>query len=126
MHFIFIFIANYYLCRYLHPITFGDYPETMRLLVGNRLPTFSVSQSEMLKGSFDFLGVTYYTARYADDSTSSSSVNLSYTTDSHVNLTSKLRMHNIYMLSIICFPLTLTYTFWLPQRKKMAFLLVNL
>ncbi|XP_040993468.1 beta-glucosidase 17-like isoform X2 [Juglans microcarpa x Juglans regia] len=74
---------------YLHPITFGDYPETMRLLVGNRLPTFSVSQSEMLKGSFDFLGVTYYTARYADDSTSSSSVNLSYTTDSHVNLTTE-------------------------------------
>lgn len=126
VHFIFIFIANYYLCRYLHPITFGNYPETMRFLVGNRLPTFSASQSEMLKGSFDFLGVTYYTARYADDSTSYSSVNLSYTTDSHVNLTSKLRMHTIYLLSIIRFPLTLTYTILLPQRKKMAFLLVNL
>jgi len=42
----------------------------------------------MLKGSLDFLGVNYYTARNANDSTSSSSVDLSYTTDSHVNLTS--------------------------------------
>uniref|UniRef100_A0A7N2LAP7 Beta-glucosidase n=1 Tax=Quercus lobata TaxID=97700 RepID=A0A7N2LAP7_QUELO len=68
-------------------VIFGDYPETMRALVGTRLPIFTESQSKMLKGSLDFLGVNYYTARYADDSTSSSSVNLSYTTDSHVNLT---------------------------------------
>ncbi|KAK4591727.1 hypothetical protein RGQ29_016244 [Quercus rubra] len=59
----------------------------MRALVGNRLPNFTVIQSKMVKGSLDFLGVNYYTARYADDSTSSSSVNPSYTTDSHVNLT---------------------------------------
>ena len=78
------------LCRYAHPVTFGEYPETMRALVGNRLPRFTASQSEKLKGSYDFLGVNYYTAKYAQDSTFFPTVNLSYTTDSHVNLTSKL------------------------------------
>ena len=67
----------------------------MRALVGNRLPNFTEAQSKMVKESLDFLGVNYYSARYANDSTSSSNVNLSYTTDSQVNLTSKLRIHNL-------------------------------
>jgi beta-glucosidase/6-phospho-beta-glucosidase/beta-galactosidase len=62
--------------------------------VGTRLPIFTESQSKMLKGSLDYLGINYYTARYANDSISSS-VNLSYTTDSHVNLTSKFKIHNL-------------------------------
>ncbi|KAF3958393.1 hypothetical protein CMV_016706 [Castanea mollissima] len=74
---------------FIDPVIFGDYPETMRALVGTRLPIFTESQSKMLKGSLDFLGVNYYTARYVDDSNSSSSVNLSYTTDSHVNMTTE-------------------------------------
>ena len=78
----------YHLCRFVDPIIFGDYPKTMQALVGTRLPVFTESQSKMLKGSLDFLGINYYTARYADDSTSSSTINISYTTDSHVNLTS--------------------------------------
>ncbi|KAH7570698.1 hypothetical protein JRO89_XS05G0160700 [Xanthoceras sorbifolium] len=60
----------------------------MRLLVGDRLPKFTESESKIVKGSMDFLGLNYYTACYADNLTpSSSSVNLSYTTDNHVNLT---------------------------------------
>nr|POE91733.1 beta-glucosidase 17 [Quercus suber] len=74
---------------FVDPIIFGDYPKTMRALVGTRLPVFTESQSKMLKGSLDFLGINYYTARYADDSTSSSTINISYTTDSHVNLTTE-------------------------------------
>ncbi|XP_040993617.1 beta-glucosidase 17-like isoform X1 [Juglans microcarpa x Juglans regia] len=74
---------------FVNPVTCGDYPESMRALVGNRLPNFTEAESNMLKGSFNFLGVNYYTARYADDSTSSSCVNLIYTTDSHVNLTTE-------------------------------------
>ena len=91
----------YYLSRFAHPVTYGDYPKSMRALVGNRLPNFTVIQSKMVKGSLDFLGVNYYTARYADDSTSSSSVNLSYTTDSHVNLTSKFKNHNLMIIKIM-------------------------
>ena len=85
-----------YLCRYMNPVTFGDCPETMRALVGNWLPTFTDLQSKMLRGSLDFLGLNYYTAGYTDDSMFSSGINLSYTTDSHVNETSKLKIHNLY------------------------------
>ncbi|KAL5760546.1 hypothetical protein ACOSQ2_019384 [Xanthoceras sorbifolium] len=71
------------------PITYGSYPKTMRSMLGDRLPKFTKSESEMVKGSIDFLGYNYYTAYYAEDvtTTSYSSVNLSFTTDSHVNLT---------------------------------------
>ncbi|GAV78257.1 Glyco_hydro_1 domain-containing protein [Cephalotus follicularis] len=71
----------------LHPLTYGEYPKTMVELVGDRLPKFTQEQSKMLKGSLDFIGVNYYTARYADDSTSNSSNYPSYTTDSRVNET---------------------------------------
>ncbi|XP_047309432.1 beta-glucosidase 24-like [Impatiens glandulifera] len=50
---------------FMDPITRGTYPESMRVLVGKRLPKFRKKQSEMLKGSFDFLGLNYYTSRYA-------------------------------------------------------------
>ncbi|XP_050212012.1 beta-glucosidase 17-like isoform X2 [Mercurialis annua] len=69
----------------LHPITYGDYPMTMREIVGNRLPKFTKEESKMIKGSIDFVGVNYYTARYVDAvSTFSTAANLSYTTDNHV------------------------------------------
>lgn len=74
--------------RILHPMTFGDYPKIMRKIVGSRLPTFTYEQSNLVKGSLDFLGVNYYTSKYAEDS-NSSSILLSYTTDSHVNNTCK-------------------------------------
>ena len=50
---------------FMHPITFGEYPATMRRLVGSRLPEFTKAQSDKLKKSFDFLGVNYYTSNYA-------------------------------------------------------------
>ena len=62
----------------------------MKSLVGDRLPKFSEQQSKLVKGSIDFLGLNYYTARYAEDIASHSSINVSYLTDSQVNLTSKL------------------------------------
>lgn len=78
-----------YLCRILDPITYGNYPKSMQSLVGDRLPKFTESQSEMVKGSIDFLGLNYYTTFYADNLTSYSSINLSYTTDNRANLTCK-------------------------------------
>ncbi|GAB2287685.1 hypothetical protein Dimus_022051 [Dionaea muscipula] len=73
---------------FLEPTTNGDYPETMRTIVGSRLPNFTKQQSEMLKHSYDFFGLNYYTSSYAaDDNSSSSSTELSYTTDNHVTLT---------------------------------------
>lgn len=50
---------------FLDPLKFGDYPLVMRALVGDRLPFFTPEQSAKLKDSFDFIGLNYYTARYA-------------------------------------------------------------
>ncbi|POO00086.1 Glycoside hydrolase [Trema orientale] len=62
----------------------------MRSLVGNRLPKFSDEESRVVKGSIDFLGVNYYSARFAEDAiTHSSSFEFSYSTDNHVNLTTE-------------------------------------
>ncbi|KAB1224903.1 Beta-glucosidase 29 [Morella rubra] len=41
---------------FVNPITYGDYPESMRAIVGNRLPNFTEAQSNTLQGSLDFLG----------------------------------------------------------------------
>ncbi|GLT51250.1 hypothetical protein SLA2020_246710 [Shorea laevis] len=69
----------------IHPVVYGDYPKIMREMVGNRLPNFTKEQSEMIKGSFNILGVNYYTTMYAEDSGYDTGANLSYTTDSRVN-----------------------------------------
>ena len=64
---------------------------TMRSLIGHRLPKFSPAESKMLKGSYDFLGINYYTSHYASTSTSAvNSKQLSWTVDGRLNLTSKL------------------------------------
>ena len=73
----------------MDPITYGDYPHTMRSLVGSRLPKFSTEQSRMLNGSFDFLGLNHYTSNYAADAPSLRNGNPSYGTDSLVRSTSK-------------------------------------
>lgn len=50
---------------YLDPVTHGKYPESMRRLLGSRLPEFTEEQSFDLKGSNDFLGLNYYTSNYS-------------------------------------------------------------
>lgn len=69
----------------MDPITSGDYPKSMRSLVGERLPNFTEEQSQSLKGSFDFIGLNYYSARYAIDALHDSYEHPSYLTDPHVN-----------------------------------------
>ncbi|XP_052188878.1 beta-glucosidase 12-like isoform X2 [Diospyros lotus] len=74
---------------FMHPLTKGDYPQTMRNLVGERLPKFSIEESKLLKGSFDFLGLNYYTANYASHAPKSNAINMSYYTDSWANITNQ-------------------------------------
>eukprot|EP00252_Welwitschia_mirabilis_P024437 TRINITY_DN7253_c0_g2_i2.p1 TRINITY_DN7253_c0_g2~~TRINITY_DN7253_c0_g2_i2.p1 ORF type:complete len:409 (-),score=44.00 TRINITY_DN7253_c0_g2_i2:54-1280(-) len=50
---------------YMGPIIKGDYPTVMRKIVRSRLPEFSNEQKKMVNGSFDFIGLNYYTSRYA-------------------------------------------------------------
>lgn len=70
---------------------FGDYPETMKTIVGSRLPAFTEDESEQVKDAFDFFGVINYMALYVKDNSSSLKQNLhDFNTDMAVGLTGKL------------------------------------
>ncbi|KAL0643404.1 hypothetical protein Bca4012_041694 [Brassica carinata] len=47
------------------PLTKGRYPDIMREIVGSRLPNFTEAEAELVAGSYDFLGLNYYTTQYA-------------------------------------------------------------
>ncbi|XP_057458207.1 beta-glucosidase 12-like isoform X2 [Lotus japonicus] len=49
---------------FLEPLYLGTYPAVMVNKVGERLPKFSTRQHLMVKGSFDFIGLNYYTSYY--------------------------------------------------------------
>ncbi|GAB2269051.1 hypothetical protein Dimus_003981 [Dionaea muscipula] len=67
------------------PIVFGDYPKSMRAIVGSRLPKFTRQQSELLKGSYDFIGLQHYSTMFAYDAGPSNSEYLSFFTDQRAN-----------------------------------------
>jgi beta-glucosidase len=54
-------------CRTLEPLVFGDYPQVMKTNVGSRLPSFTKSQSEFVKGAIDFIGINHYYSVYVND-----------------------------------------------------------
>ncbi|XP_020111669.1 beta-glucosidase 12-like isoform X2 [Ananas comosus] len=72
---------------FMDPLTRGDYPFSMKAIVGNRLPKFTEQQSELIKGSYDFIGLNYYTTNYAYSVPPSNGLHTSYTTDSQANTT---------------------------------------
>ena len=51
------------------PLFFGDYPASMRQALGQRLPTFTVEQSQLLRGSSDVIALNHYSSRYATPQT---------------------------------------------------------
>uniref|UniRef100_A0A0D6R1T5 beta-glucosidase n=1 Tax=Araucaria cunninghamii TaxID=56994 RepID=A0A0D6R1T5_ARACU len=69
------------------PIFFGDYPRSMRKIVGPRLPNFTKKEVEMLKGSVDFIALNHYTSLYVAAKNSSSSTVTDYYDDMSVKLT---------------------------------------
>ncbi|XP_050227516.1 beta-glucosidase 12-like [Mercurialis annua] len=71
---------------FMEPLTYGRYPKIMHTLVGHRLPSFTEQQSEMVKGSYDFIGINYYTANFVY-AVHPHSTHIRYATDTHVNLT---------------------------------------
>ncbi|XP_010494507.1 PREDICTED: beta-glucosidase 14 isoform X2 [Camelina sativa] len=53
---------------FMEPLVTGKYPVDMINNVKHgRLPTFTTKQSKMLKGSYDFIGINYYSSSYAKD-----------------------------------------------------------
>ncbi|MED6189377.1 hypothetical protein PIB30_095481, partial [Stylosanthes scabra] len=73
---------------FMEPLNFGSYPASMVKNVGKRLPEFSREQSLMVKGSFDFIGVNYYTSSYAADVPCTTQLGTTMFTDPCVFLTS--------------------------------------
>lgn len=51
------------------PIYFGDYPESMREQLGDRLPTFTGEERSLVQGSNDYYGMNHYTANYIKNKT---------------------------------------------------------
>ncbi|XP_020553369.1 furcatin hydrolase-like isoform X2 [Sesamum indicum] len=74
---------------FIHPLVYGEYPEIMQSLVRSRLPKFTKEQAVMLKGSFDYLGLNYYTGNYAAHILSRTG-NISSTTDNMVRLSTEI------------------------------------
>ncbi|KAF7011815.1 hypothetical protein CFC21_026082 [Triticum aestivum] len=66
---------------FLDPLCRGDYPRSMKVLVGNRLPQFTKIQSKLVKGAFDFIGLNYYTTNYVGSLPPSKGIRNSYSTD---------------------------------------------
>ncbi|KAM0941500.1 putative beta-glucosidase [Dioscorea sansibarensis] len=78
------------LIRFMDPLAYGNYPSSMRTIVGNRLPRFTKQEAEIIKGSFDFIGVNYYTTWYSQGVPPTNSlVNTSYSTDTQTNQSGK-------------------------------------
>ncbi|CAM8934852.1 unnamed protein product [Rhodiola kirilowii] len=104
---------------FAHPITYGDYPATMRSIVGDRLPKFTKAQSDMVKGSMDFLGLNYYTTQYGENVATVNKVNLSYTSDWHATLSTSKNGVSIGT------PTALSWLFIYPQGLESLLLYIK-
>ena len=56
---------DYNLGWFLEPVVRGDYPFSMRSLIGHRLPMFTKEEQEKLASSCDIMGLNYYTSRFS-------------------------------------------------------------
>ncbi|XP_057458108.1 beta-glucosidase 11-like isoform X2 [Lotus japonicus] len=51
---------DFYTGWFLNPLIFGEYPGIMKKNAGSRLPVFTKRESNLVKGSMDFLGINFY------------------------------------------------------------------
>ncbi|KAJ7950624.1 Beta-glucosidase [Quillaja saponaria] len=51
---------DFYVGWFVNPLIFGDYPDIMKKNAGSRIPVFTEVESNLVKGSYDFLGVNHY------------------------------------------------------------------
>ncbi|KAJ9158709.1 hypothetical protein P3X46_024269 [Hevea brasiliensis] len=72
---------------WMDPLTYGRYPRRVRDLVGDRLLTFTDEETNLLRKSYDFIGLQYYTSYYAKPNYTVDPEYIRYKTDSHVNVT---------------------------------------
>ncbi|ESW22399.1 hypothetical protein PHAVU_005G150600 [Phaseolus vulgaris] len=74
---------------FMGPLTSGKYPQSMQSLVGKRLPKFSKHEIKLVNGSFDFIGLNYYTSNYVANAPKLVNVKPNYATDPSANLTTE-------------------------------------
>jgi beta-glucosidase len=53
-------LVQFWLGWFADPIYFGDYPPSMREILGTRLPVFTDEEKALVKGSTDFFGLNHY------------------------------------------------------------------
>ncbi|XP_077230515.1 beta-glucosidase 44-like isoform X2 [Tasmannia lanceolata] len=75
---------DFHLGWFLNPIIWGEYPKTMQKIVKERLPKFTSSQTKMVKGSIDFVGINQYTSFYMYDPQTKSQTLTNYQGDWNV------------------------------------------
>ena len=56
---------DYNMGWFLEPVVHGDYPFSMRSLIGDRLPYFTDAEQKKLVSSCDIMGLNYYTSRFS-------------------------------------------------------------
>ncbi|OMP10181.1 Glycoside hydrolase, family 1 [Corchorus olitorius] len=78
---------------FVDPIMFGEYPKSMRDLLGKKLPEFTADEAKHVKGSADFLGVNYYSASYASYAPFNESNTANYLT--YANVTTSTRKDGV-------------------------------
>jgi beta-glucosidase len=61
---------EFFLGWFADPIYKGDYPDSMKTRLGNRLPAFTPDEKALIRGSSDFFGLNHYTTMYAADARS--------------------------------------------------------
>jgi len=72
---------------YMDPLFTGDYPYSMKAILKEKLPSFTEDEANMIKGSYDFIGMNYYSTRYAFAFPYSSAPPPLAIFDSHANTT---------------------------------------
>ncbi|CAH2063439.1 unnamed protein product [Thlaspi arvense] len=71
---------------FMEPIVNGKYPtEMVNHVKDGRLPTFTPEESSMFKGSYDFIGINYYSSSYVK-SVPCATENITMSTDSCVSI----------------------------------------
>ncbi|XP_070667921.1 beta-glucosidase 13-like [Malus domestica] len=75
-------LFDFYLGWFMGPLVFGKYPQSMKELVKERLPTFSAEEKSLVKGNLGFVGINYYESVHAKYRPPPPAENLSYSFDS--------------------------------------------
>ncbi|KAJ0974635.1 hypothetical protein J5N97_016600 [Dioscorea zingiberensis] len=58
-------LIDFHFGWFMNPLVLGTYPAVIKKIVGSRLPSFTAEESEMLRGSFDYIGINHYNVFYA-------------------------------------------------------------